>query len=260
MDRRWQHCTNASRNGVVSAILEICVDDAPGVDAAVAGGADRIELCSALELGGLTPSAGLLEHALRAGLPIHMMVRPRAGGFVYGEGDVALMIDEIGTAIARGAAGVVVGALGLDGGLDRDALARFRDAARDATIVLHRAIDLVADPVAAVREAAALGYDKILSSGGAPAAIEGTATLAAMVAAAGERVSIIAGSGVKPDNVARIIAVTGVREVHGSASTIGADPDAATLRLGFAAGPRRMTDEAIVRRLRAAITEMGSEG
>lgn len=243
----------------MSAILEICVDDAAGVDAAVAGGADRIELCSALELGGLTPSAALLDHALRTGCPIHMMVRPRAGGFVYDDSDVALMVEEIGTAIATGAAGVVVGALLPDGGLDRQALARFRDAARDARIVLHRAIDLVADPVAAVREAAALGYDKILSSGGASTAIDGTATLTAMVAAAGERLSIIAGSGVRPDNVARIIADSGVREVHGSASTIGAAPDAATLRLGFATGPRRVTDQAIVRRLRAAIANIGSE-
>lgn len=243
----------------MSAILEICVDDAAGVDAAVAGGADRIELCSALELGGLTPSAALQDHALRAGCPIHMMIRPRAGGFVYGQDDLALMVEEIREAVARGAAGIVVGALRPDGGLDREALGRLRDAARDATIVLHRAIDLVPDPVAAVGDAIALGYDKILSSGGAPTAVEGRTTLAAMVAAAGERLSVIAGSGVSPDNVARIIAGTGVREVHGSASRLGPEPDAATLRLGFATGPRRATDQAIVQRLRAAISEKGSE-
>jgi copper homeostasis protein len=247
------------RKGVVSAILEICVDDTAGVDAAVAGGANRIELCSALELGGLTPSAALLDHALRAGRPIHMMIRPRAGGFVYGEDDVTLMVEEIGEAIARGAAGVVIGALRPDGQLDREALARFRDAARDATIVLHRAIDLVPDPIVAVREAITLGYDKILSSGGAPTAVDGMTTLAAMVAAAGERLSIIAGSGVTPDNVARIVAATGVREVHGSASRPGPEPDAATLRLGFATGPRRATDQAIVQRLRTMLTEKGSE-
>lgn len=243
----------------MSAILEICVDDAAGVDAAVAGGADRIELCSALELGGLTPSAALLDHALRAGCPIHMMVRPRAGGFVYDDDDLALMVEEIGGAVARGAMGVVVGALRPDGVLDRAALERFRNAARDATIVLHRAIDLVSDPVAAVGEAIALGYDKILSSGGAQTAVDGMTTLAAMVAAAGERLSIIAGAGVRPDNVAGIIAGTGVREVHGSASRPGAEPDAAAVRLGFATGPRRATDQAIVQRLRAAISEKGSE-
>ncbi|WP_296616497.1 copper homeostasis protein CutC [Sphingomonas sp.] len=243
----------------MSAILEICVDDAAGVDAAVAGGADRIELCSALELGGLTPSAALLDHALRTGCPVHMMIRPRAGGFVYSEDDVALMVEEIGAAGARGVDGVVVGALRPDGELDREALARFRDAAGEAVIVLHRAIDLVADPVAAVGQAIALGYDKILSSGGAATAVEGMTTLAAMVAAAGERLSIIAGSGISPDNVERIVAATGVREVHGSASRPGPEPDEATLRLGFAAGPRRATDRAIVQRLRTALTKKGSE-
>lgn len=243
----------------MSAILEICVDDAVGVDAAVAGGADRIELCSALELGGLTPSAALMDHALRTGCPVHMMIRPRAGGFVYSEDDVALMVEEIGAAGARGVDGVVVGALRPDGELDREALARFRDAAGRAAIVLHRAIDLVADPVAAVGQAIALGYDKILSSGGAPTAIEGMTTLAAMVAAAGERLSVIAGSGISPDNVERIIAGTGVREVHGSASRPGPEPDEATLRLGFATGPRRATDRAIVQRLRTALTTKGSE-
>lgn len=237
----------------MNAILEICVDDPTGIEAAIAGGADRIELCSALELGGLTPSAALLAHALASGCPTHMMVRPRAGGFVLGDGEAALMVEEIRYAVAQGVAGVVTGALLPGGGLDREALARFRDAARDATIVLHRAIDLVPDPVAAVREAAALGYDKILSSGGAPTAIEGMATLAAMVAAADARLSIIAGSGVTPDNVAQLVAATGVREVHGSASRSGREPDAATLRLGFATGPRRATDRTIVAQLRAAL-------
>lgn len=240
--------------------LEICVDDPAGIDAAVAGGADRIELCSSLELGGLTPSAALVERAVASGRRVHMMIRPRAGGFLLDEGEAALMIEEIRLGLARGVGGVVVGALRQDGKLDREALARFRDAARDATIVLHRAIDLVSDPVAAVREAAALGYDKILSSGGAPTAIEGMATLAAMVDAAGGRVSIIAGSGVTPENVGRLIENTGIREVHGSASRPGPDPDAGALRLGFATGPRRRTDAMIVRQLRAAIAEGESKG
>jgi copper homeostasis protein len=237
----------------VPALLEICVDDSAGLAAAIAGGADRIELCSALELGGLTPSAALLDQAMRSGRPTHMMIRPRAGGFVLAEGEAALMVDEIRLAVARGVAGIVIGALLPEGDLDRDALAVFRDAAGEATIVLHRAIDCVADPVAAVREVVALGYDKILSSGGAPTAIEGAATLSAMVAEAGDRLSIIAGSGVTPANVARLVAATGVREVHGSASAPGAEPDAATLRLGFANGPRRATDSAVVAQLRAAL-------
>ncbi|MBC9034703.1 copper homeostasis protein CutC [Sphingomonas sp. JC676] len=241
----------------MGALLEICVDDAAGIDAACAGGADRIELCSALELGGLTPSAALIEQAVGSGCITHMMIRPRAGGFVLESGEATLMLDEIRLGLARGVAGMVVGALRPDGSLDCDALARFRDAAQGATLVLHRAIDLVPDPVAAVREAAALGYDKVLSSGGAATAVEGAATLAKMVEAAGDRLAIIAGSGVTPENVASLIERTGVREVHGSASRLGPDPDADTLRLGFATGPRRRTDETIVRRLRAAVTDQG---
>lgn len=234
-------------------LLEICVDDPAGIAAAIAGGADRVELCSALELGGLTPSAALLAQAVRSGCPVHAMIRPRAGGFVLGQGEETLMVEEIRLALAQGAAGVVIGALRPDRTLDRDTLARFRDAAGDATLVLHRAIDLTPDPIAAVGEAAALGYDKILSSGGAPTAVQGRATLAAMVAAAGTRISIIAGAGVNSGNVGQLVAGTGVREVHGSASMSGPDPDAATLRLGFASGPRRATNHGIVAGLRAAL-------
>lgn len=235
-------------------LLEICVDDSAGLAAAVAGGADRIELCAALELGGLTPSAALIAEAVRSGCTTHVMIRPRAGGFVLAEGEEALMLAEIRLALAQGAAGVVVGALRPDGTLDRDALARFRDAAQGGAIVLHRAIDCVLDPVAAVREAAALGYDHILSSGGARSAVDGAATLAAMVEAAGDRIAIMAGSGVTPANVARLVAETGVREVHGSASRTGPAPDAASVRLGFATGPRRETDAAIVAQMRAVLS------
>ena len=240
-------------------LLEICVDQPAGIDAAIAGGADRIELCSALELGGLTPSPALVERAVATGCPVHMMIRPRAGGFVL-EGEAELMCDEIRLGLARGVAGVVVGALREDGTLDLDALARFRDAARDAVIVLHRAIDLVPDPVAAVREAVALGYDKILSSGAAATAIEGINMLAAMVAAAGDRLSIIAGSGIAPGNVEQLLRDSGVREIHASASRAGPQPDARSIRFGFATGPRRRTDVALVRGLRAAIAAAESDG
>jgi len=239
-------------------MLEICVDDAAGVAAALEGGADRIELCSALELGGLTPSGALVARAVTTGLPVHAMVRPRAGSFVHDADEVALMVDEIGRVLAQGVAGVVVGALRPNGRLDTAALARFRDAARDAAIVLHRAIDLTPDPVAAVEEACALGFDKILSAGGARNAADASETLAAMVAAAAGRLSVIAGSGVTPANVAELIAATGVREVHSSASEAGPAPDPRSVALGFATGPRRVTSAGLVRRLRAAI-EQGPE-
>lgn len=234
-------------------LLEICVDDAAGIEAAVAGGADRLELCSALELGGLTPSAALLERAVESGIPVHAMIRPRSGGFVLREGDLPLMVDEVKLALGCGAAGVVVGALLPDGQLNRDALAALRDAADKGAIVLHRAIDLTPDPIAAVEQACVLGYDKILTSGGAATVAEGSAMLARMVQAARGRLSVMPGSGVAPENVGALLAQTHAIEVHASASVADMPPEAAPVRLGFARAGRRVTDEQSVRRLRRAI-------
>lgn len=228
------------------------MDSLDGVAAAVAGGADRIELCAALELGGLTPSAALLAQAVATGLPVHAMIRPRAGGFVVEPAELTLMLDEIRRAAALGAVGVVVGALLPDDRLDEAALARMREAAQDLVVVLHRAIDLTPDPIAATGRALALGYDKVLSSGGARTASEGAAVLRQMVSVAGNWLSVIAGSGIRPDNVGQLIAATGVREVHASASVPGPVSNARLLEYGFMCGPRCGTDLATVRRLREA--------
>lgn len=243
----------------MGTLLEICVDDPAGVEAAVAGGADRLELCSALELGGLTPSAALIDRAVATGIPVHAMIRPRAGGHVLETGEAELIIGDIRQALARGASGVVVGALTPDRRLDRDALARFRDAACEGLIVLHRAIDLAVDLIVAVEEACGLGYDKVLSSGGASRAPDGATTLARMVEAGRGRISIVAGAGVRPDNVVALVAATGVREVHGSASRPGPMPDEKVVRLGFAGGSRRMTDRATVVAMRALLDQRHGE-
>jgi copper homeostasis protein len=162
------------------------------------------------------------------------------------------MLDEIRRAAALGAVGVVVGALLPDDRLDEAALARMREAAQDLVVVLHRAIDLTPDPIAATGRALALGYDKVLSSGGARTASEGAAVLRQMVSVAGNWLSVIAGSGIRPDNVGQLIAATGVREVHASASVPGPVPNARLLEYGFMCGPRCGTDLATVRRLREA--------
>ncbi|MET4896671.1 copper homeostasis protein CutC [Sphingomonadaceae bacterium jetA1] len=225
-------------------LVEICVDDAEGVDAVARAGADRIELCGALALGGLTPSAALVAHAVRSGLPVHAMVRPRDGDFRYAAADIALADEEIRRLIDLGVAGVVVGAMADDHRLDLDQLARWRDLAKDVAIVLHRAIDLVADPVAAVEAVAGLGYDHILTSGGAPTAPEGVEGIAAMVRAAAGRLAIIAGSGVSAENAVDLIARTGADAVHASASIRQAWSDSRIAAMGFATGPRRRTSEA----------------
>lgn len=242
-----------SSKPTVRPLLEICIDDAEGVAAVVAGGADRIELCGALALGGLTPSAALVAKAVASGVPVHAMVRPRDGDFRYEVQDISLATEEIGRMVEWGAAGVVVGAMADDRTLDLDTLARWRDAARDVAIVLHRAIDLVADPVAAVEQAVRLGYDHILTSGGAATAEAGADVIAAMVAAAKGRIAIIAGSGVSADNAAALIARTGVDAVHASASIREDWGDERITAMGFASGPRRRTSVERVAGLRQAI-------
>jgi copper homeostasis protein len=238
--------------------LEICVENAVGAMVAIAGGCDRIELCSALALGGLTPSAGLvsavLDLAKPAGVPVFAMVRPRAGGFDYDADELALASREAAALVATGVQGLVFGAT-RNGVLDRLALQKWGDALGGdrPSLTLHRAVDVVDDPVAAVDVAVALGFDRILTSGGASSAPAGAATIAAMVARAGGRCVVMAGAGVAPDNVTELIARTGVREVHASAS-IAAEPYPAPDRLGFGSFPR-VTDHRLVEGLRQAIDD-----
>lgn len=239
------------------AMLEICVDSPGGARAAIAGGADRLELCAALELGGLTPSAGLVAAVLpvarAAGVPVHAMVRPRGGDFAYDADDLACAIAEARALTAQGVDGLVFGAC-RDAELDRAALECWL-AAIDAprALTFHRAVDLLADPVAAVPVIAALGFGYILTSGGAPAAADGLATIGAMAAAAGPGCAIIAGAGVRADNAAAILTATGVRQLHASASRAGAAPDGKVAALGFGAGPRRTTDPAAVAALKLVL-------
>lgn len=244
----------------MAVLLEACVDSVTGIAEAVAGGADRLELCAGLELGGITPSIALIDRAVASGRPVHVLVRPRAGNFVLCEAETALVLADIAEALSRGAAGVVVGALRPDGRLDRERLARFRDAAGDGAAVLHRAVDLLPDPVAAVEVACALGFDGVLSSGGALSAPQGAATLARMVAAARGRLLVIAGAGVRPENAAALVRETGVAAIHASCAGEAAAPDDDLRRFGFAAGPRRVTDRRIVAALKAALAGAGKHG
>lgn len=248
-------CKPDSRNGMTT--VEICVDDEAGAAAAISGGAHRIELCAALEVGGLTPSTALLRRVLAragsAGIAVHAMVRPRAGDFDYAADELALAIEEGRALLAAGADGLVFGAC-RDGALDLDCLSRWRSAFDPATsMTLHRAIDLVADPVAAVGQAASLGFARILSSGGARSASAGTETLRRMVEAARDRCRIAAGAGIRADNVAALVAQSGVDEVHASASVPLPLADERVVALGFAPGARRVTDAAAVTALCRAL-------
>ncbi|NDZ74959.1 copper homeostasis protein CutC, partial [Streptomyces sp. SID10362] len=141
--------------------LEIAVVSPAGARTAREHGADRVELCTGLELGGLTPSTAAVEAAVESGPPVHVLVRCRPGDFVYDGEEVALMAAEVRAALRAGARGVVVGALTPDGALDTNALATLAGAARDtdpaAQVTLHRAVDQASDPVAAVAALPGLG-------------------------------------------------------------------------------------------------------
>ncbi|MBW6529575.1 copper homeostasis protein CutC [Sphingomonas sp. RRHST34] len=238
-------------------LLEVCVEDAHGIAAAVEGGADRIELCAALDVGGLTPPPSLIRAAASAPIPVHLLVRPRAGDFVYDAGERRLVEEDIGAAADAGLAGVVIGANARDGRLDTDCLARWAEVARERalSLTLHRAFDLTPDPLAALEQAVALGFDRILTSGGAPRAIDATDTLTSLVAAAGTRINVLVGSGVSPATLPTLLA-TGAREVHASCRVARAGTGDATLRrFGFVAETSYATDQATVARIAAMLRD-----
>ncbi|MFH8250168.1 copper homeostasis protein CutC [Microbacterium sp. B2969] len=205
--------------------VEIAVQDAAGARVALDAGADRLELCQALETGGLTPSLGILEAVLAAVDPlvVNVLVRPRGGGFVYSAEEAAVVEADIRACVERGAGGVVVGALTGDGLLDRDAIRRWRDAAGGATLVFHRAIDASADPRAVFDALIEEGADRVLTSGGAARSVDGIPLLSEFAAASAGRIEVMAGGGVTAGDIPALLAA-GVDAVHLSArERAGAD-------------------------------------
>lgn len=202
--------------------VEIAVQDAAGVRIALEAGAARVELCQALGLGGLTPSPGLVEaaveaaHAASAPRFVHVLVRPRGGGFVYDADEIDTTVRDIGFARSLGADGVVVGALTNAGELDLDALQRFVEAAEGLDVTVHRAVDAAADPFAAVASLTGLPVRRVLTSGGAADCRAGRGMLARMTAELGGRVELMAGGGVAVGDIAAL-AEAGVDAVHLSA-------------------------------------------
>ena len=191
-------------------LLEVCVDSVFGFNAAIAGGADRIELCSSLAVGGLTPSPGFIAFAAKGSKPSRVMIRPRVGDYVFSEDEIDLMRRDIDLVRSAGLSGVVIGASRPDWHLDEKAIAKLAGHAKGLKLTLNRTIDMAPDPVAAVDVAVALGFDTILTSGGALKAPDGAETIAAMVARAGGRLEILAGSGVNAGNAAALVKQTGV--------------------------------------------------
>ena len=237
------------------ALLEVAANSVASALAAQAGGAGRVELCASLDDGGVTPSHGTIVRARQPlTIPLYVLVRPRAGDFVYQPAELAAMLDDIAHCRSLGCDGVAIGALTPDRELDRDACARLVEAAAGMGVTFHRAFDLVADQPAALEALIDLGVERVLTSGGMAGASAGAAQLARLVAQAGDRITVMPGSGIAPDNLAALRDATRAREFHASArrrlpSAMRRPPGDA---LGMGAGETR-TDVDIVRALVAAL-------
>lgn len=203
----------------MKATLEVCAADIQSVEAAAKGGAQRVELCCALSEGGLTPSLGMIEEAFKTpGIAVNVLIRPRSGDFLYSEREKEFMLRDIEVCRVLGVNGIVTGALMPDGEVDIDFCRRVTEASDGLHRTFHRAFDLCRDPRKAAADIAALGFDRILTSGQAPDAIAG-ATLIGELQKQYPSIVFIAAGGINPDNAAEIIRRTGVTEIHASAKT-----------------------------------------
>lgn len=200
------------------AILEVCCGSLESVITAQRAGAHRIELCSALDEGGVTPSYGLMHSVGRLDkIKKHVLIRPRGGDFHYDIEELQIMLADIRMAHAEGFDGVVVGALTTDGEVDLPACRALVAAAEGMSVTFHRAFDLCANRTQALEQIIELGFDRVLTSGGAPTAYEGRVELQRLVQLAAGRIVIMPGAGVKSTNAGLILETTGAQEIHASA-------------------------------------------
>lgn len=237
------------------ALLEVAASSLTSALAAQAGGAGRVELCGQLADGGVTPSYGLVATARdRLRIPLYVLVRPRTGDFLYDEAEFELMQRDIEACVRLGCDGVVIGALDADAGVDLAGCRALVAAAGGLGVTFHRAFDAARDPARALEDVIALGCERVLTSGGHRSALDGAAHIAALVQQAAGRVRIMAGAGIRPENVANVLARSRADELHASArglyrSTMRWRNE----RLEDLAVDRQETDPAIVAALVAAL-------
>jgi len=200
--------------------LEVCIDNLAGLEACIKGNADRIELCSSLIHGGLTPETVLMRHASNAAIPVRMMVRPKSGNFHYSSSDLIQMKDDIDMARSFGFEGVVFGATLVNRSIDQTFLEKLVTHSFGLKKTLHRAIDTISDPIGAVNIAINLGFDCILSSGGFDTANEGLLVLKEMHSIALGKIEIMPGSGINSENAQKIAKSSNFNWLHSSCSSL----------------------------------------
>jgi copper homeostasis protein len=207
----------------VTVLVEACVDSLDAARAAGRAGATRLELCANLAVGGTTPSAELVRSVCAAvGIPVFAMVRPRGGGFVYDEAEIAAMLADINRVRDAGAHGVVIGALTQGGTVDMRAVRVLLQASRLLPVTFHKAFDAIADQAAALERLVDAGVQRILTSGGERTALEGSARIGDLIRQANDRIVIMPGGGVRASNLKAIVRATGAGEVHARCGADGA--------------------------------------
>lgn len=198
--------------------IEVCVESLFSALEAEAGGASRLELCDCLLVGGTTPSFGLQQTVLeRTNLPVHVLIRPRAGDFCYDDNELLVMERDIVAAKQLGAAGVVFGVLSPEGSINKRALSHLVALARPMCTTFHRAFDLAACPTDAIEDVIDIGMENLLTSGQETTAIDGKGLIAELIKQAAGRINIMPGGGIDEKNVAELVASTGALYIHMSA-------------------------------------------
>ena len=240
-------------------VLEICVDGVGGAKIAEQSGADRLELCAALELGGLTPTYGTLA-TLRedSSIPIFVLIRPRAGDFVYSRSEISTMLKDIEICKSLGASGFVIGALDSQARLNGSVLRELVSAANGCDTTLHRAFDHCADLNNALEDAVDIGFTRILTSGGFGTVIEGQYVLQRLHRQADNRIRILPGGGLLPSNVTQLLHRVPANEVHASCKKVSPiESEANTVSLGVLdVVSRHQTDPGCVRAMVRALEDI----
>lgn len=202
-------------------LLECATDSVESALAAAKGGADRLELCANLIIGGTTPTLALFDEVRsHSDIPLYILIRPRFGDFLYSDYEANVICREIEMFQKAGAEGVVIGSLNKDGFLNMEHMKRFMDCAKDMSVTLHRAFDMSADPIATLEQARELGISTILTSGQAPSSLEGIDLYEKLIEKAGDEIAILAGGGIKASTIKTLLEKTSLTSFHMSGKIV----------------------------------------